>query len=143
MHGDFCFSNMMFDMRCDRILLIDPRGLVREQATLYGDIRYDIAKLGHSILGRYDQIVGGHLRAEHFGFDYRFHVPSDPLRTWLEQQFLASEIQGTAFDSPEIQATIVSLFLAMIPLHGEDPQRQRTLFANALRLYHRFFGLHG
>ena len=27
--------------------------------TIYGDIRYDIAKLGHSIIGRYDEIVGG------------------------------------------------------------------------------------
>ena len=140
MHGDFCFSNMLFDPRSDRILLIDPRGLIGDETTLYGDIRYDIAKLGHSIVGRYDQIVGQHLIAEsHSSVDYTLTIPHDPLRDWLEEQFLAASVEEISFDAAEVRAAIVSLFLAMIPLHSEDPKRQQTLFANALRLFALFF----
>ena len=140
MHGDFCFSNMLFDPRSDRIVLIDPRGLIADQITIYGDIRYDIAKLGHSIIGRYDQIVGGHLVAESPDLGvYSLEVRRDPLRDWLEEQFLSASIDGVSFHDTAIHAAIVSLFLAMIPLHSEDSRRQQTLFANALRLFSAYF----
>jgi hypothetical protein len=140
MHGDFCFSNMLFDPRSDRIVLIDPRGLVADQVTIYGDIRYDIAKLGHSIIGRYDQIVGGHLVAESHGSgEFSLAVPRDPLRDWLEEQFLSASIDSVSFSDAVVHAAIVSLFLAMLPLHSDDSGRQVTLFANGLRLFNAYF----
>ncbi len=139
MHGDFCFSNMLFDLRSDRIQLIDPRGLIGDEATIYGDIRYDIAKLGHSIVGRYDQIVGEGLRDEGDGSDFALTIPEDPLRDWLEGQFLAAQVAGVEFRDRAVMAAMVSLFLSMIPLHADDPLRQRALLANGLRLYGRFF----
>ena len=62
MHGDFCFSNLLYDSRNRRIKAIDPRGAVDGAPSLYGDLRYDLAKLGHSIVGRYDQIIAGRCR---------------------------------------------------------------------------------
>ena len=143
MHGDFCFSNMLFDVRSDRIVLIDPRGTVRGEQTVFGDLRYDIAKLGHSIVGRYDQIVAEHLVAEcdATGRDFTLEVPGgDAPREWLEERFFAASAGGVAFGEPAVRAGIVSLFLSMIPLHADNPKRQRTLFANALRLHARFLG---
>ena len=139
MHGDFCFSNILYDFRNDRIKLIDPRGLIADEMTVYGDIRYDIAKLGHSILGRYDQIIGERFLTGGSVADLILNIPTDPLRDWLEQSFLCSKVAGQTFDTPEIKAAIVSLFLSMVPLHGEDPIRQRALFANGLRVYGKFF----
>lgn len=139
MHGDFCFSNMLYDLRSDRILLIDPRGLIRGEVTIHGDLRYDIAKLGHSILGRYDQILGEGLRADGTEGCFTFEIPPDPLRDWLEEVFLAAQVADQRFDAPEVKAAIVSLFLSMIPLHTENPTRQRALFANGLRVFGRFF----
>jgi hypothetical protein len=143
MHGDFCFSNMLFDLRSDRIQLIDPRGLIGDEATMYGDIRYDIAKLGHSIVGRYDQIVGEGLRDGGTGPDFVLTIPEDPLRDWLERQFLAAQAAGVEFRDRAVMAAMVSLFVSMIPLHADDPRRQRALLANGLRLYDRFFGADG
>lgn len=140
MHGDFCFSNMLYDLRSDRIQLIDPRGLIGGEVTIYGDLRYDIAKLGHSILGRYDQILGEGLRADGTAGSFTFEIPPDPLRDWLEETFLAARVGGQRFDAAEVSAAIVSLFLSMIPLHAEDPTRQRALFANGLRVFGRFLG---
>ena len=37
-------------------------------------------------------------------------------------------------------AGAVLLFLSMLALHDDDPIRQWALFANAYRLYQRYFG---
>lgn len=144
MHGDLCFSNMLFDTRSDRIVLIDPRATVDGRISVYGDVRYDIAKLGHSVIGRYDQIIAGHLAATRDSNDrhaYRLEPHEEGgLREWIEQAFLSRRAAGVAFDDPVVRATIVSLFLSMIPLHADNPDRQLTLFANGLRLFHAFFG---
>ena len=138
MHGDFCFSNMLFDLRTDRIVLIDPRGLIGDEVTIYGDIRYDIAKLGHSVLGRYDQIMTEGLRAGGSGADLTLEIPVDRRRDWLEEMFLAAQVADLSFDAAEVKAALVSLFLSMIPLHAEDPARQTALFANGLRLFRAY-----
>ncbi len=52
-HGDCTFSNLM--VREDRSpVLIDPRGYFGF-SELFGDVRYDWAKLYYSIVGNYDQ----------------------------------------------------------------------------------------
>ena len=51
-HGDFCFSNILFDINNQIIRLIDPRGYFGRKG-IYGDPRYDVAKLRHSISGLY------------------------------------------------------------------------------------------
>lgn len=139
MHGDFCFSNMLFDLRTDRIVLIDPRGLIGDETTIYGDVRYDIAKLGHSVLGRYDQIMAEGLRSSGSRTELILEVPFDPTRENLEEMFLDSGVGRVSFASVEVNAAIVSLFLSMIPLHADDPSKQATIFANGIRLYSKFF----
>lgn len=142
MHGDFCFSNILFDLRADRILLIDPRGLIGDEMTIYGDVRYDIAKLAHSILGRYDQIMAEDLRSVGNGVEFTLEIPFDPRRVRLEEMFLSAQVGGISFAALEIKAAMIALFLSMIPLHKEDAGRQKTLFANGLRLYAENFLSH-
>lgn len=52
-HGDCTFSNMMVRENGEPVL-IDPRGYFG-YCELYGDIRYDWAKLYYSLRGNYDQ----------------------------------------------------------------------------------------
>ena len=52
-HGDCTFSNMMIRDNGDPVL-IDPRGYFGF-TELYGDIRYDWAKIYYSIVGNYDR----------------------------------------------------------------------------------------
>lgn len=52
-HGDCTFSNMMVRENGEPVL-IDPRGYFG-YTELYGDIRYDWAKMYYSIVGNYDQ----------------------------------------------------------------------------------------
>ncbi|WP_157956956.1 hypothetical protein [Salinicola aestuarinus] len=135
-HGDMCFSNMLFDSRADNLKLIDPRGINdRGELTVYGDQCYDLAKLFHSVVGMYDYIIAGRYRLEMldaFNMNIEFDV-SDRLRT-IQKLFLDAEfIPGLS--TRDVQPLVVLLFLSMLPLHSDRPDRQEAMLANALRLY--------
>lgn len=135
LHGDFCFSNILYDSRVRRIKAIDPRGLVGDRPTIYGDLRYDLAKLAHSIVGRYDQIIAGRCAVTVDGSDYAIGFEDIACQPWLQAGLADLRIDGVAGLSASVRAVMVSLFLSMIPLHADRPDRQRAFVANALRLY--------
>ena len=141
MHGDLCFTNVFYDFRTQKVQVIDPRGTVDDIApSIFGDIRYDMAKLGHSIFGGYDFILANRYDCQ--GFDerdlsIRFH--DDGKMKSLGQIAKALNVKSLSMDSLEIQALIIHLFLAMLPLHSDRPDRQKAFLANALRLYSENF----
>ena len=55
-HGDLCFANIMVDENYSFIKVIDPRGKFGN-FDVYGDFRYELAKLFHSVDGKYDFII--------------------------------------------------------------------------------------
>ena len=137
MHGDFCFSNILFSFRTDRICVIDPRGVSETgEFSLYGDLRYDLAKLMHSICGLYDLIIAGQAESSvENGCDYRLSFPHTPARARLETLAGARVMGGVSLHDPVVWATMISLFLSMPPLHADRPDRQTAFLANALRLH--------
>jgi hypothetical protein len=123
-HGDFCFSNILYDARADLIRVIDP----------YGDIRYDLGKLHHSAVGWYDLIIAGYFRLHRQGaLDFDFALPGDPSREAVAELYLGRNFAGRSVAvAPAIS---VLLFLSMLPLHSDDARRQTALLANGLRLF--------
>jgi hypothetical protein len=139
MHGDFCFSNILYDSRVQRIRVIDPRGFIETgRPSIYGDLRYDMAKLAHSVVGRYDQIIAGRTHVPP-GDGLRFAISFEqaPHHAWLEEMLRGITVDGVAMAGRQIHAISISLFLSMLPLHADRPDRQRAFIANALRLYAR------
>jgi hypothetical protein len=136
MHGDFCFSNILFDFRTQRIRVIDPRGaLSEESAGLLGDVRYDAAKLMHSIVGLYDVIIAGRFAASQPGTNaFELRLDQNPDRERLAGAALGMSMGGVPLRSPAVAAVVLSLFLSMLPLHADRPDRQIAFAANALRL---------
>jgi len=138
-HGDFCFSNIIYDHRGDRVRVIDPRGLdAAGLKTVHGDIRYDIGKLHHSAVGRYDHIIAGYYRLDQGGpLDFSLMLPETPVLRGVAEAFLEYDFAGlpTRDTAPAISTL---LFLSMLPLHGDDPKRQTALLANAMRLFLNF-----
>ncbi|ASJ71649.1 phosphotransferase [Granulosicoccus antarcticus] len=136
-HGDFCFSNLLFDSRTAGLKLIDPRGMdSKNQLCIYGDQRYDVAKMYHSVAGRYDFIIAG--RYEINGEDITF--PDETRVADLEKVFESVFFRPDRFDKTEILAINVLLFLSMIPLHADRPDRQVAMLLNAYRLYRKLLG---
>jgi len=132
-HGDFCFSNILYDHRAGAVKLIDPRGGV----DLHGDPRYDVAKLHHSVIGLYDFLLAGRYWLDspdprHFSLAFPVEATHRDVQGLFAERMFSTAIRGS---DPAIQAASVLLFLAMLPLHDEDPARQRAFVANALRLF--------
>ncbi|SFM62248.1 phosphotransferase [Marinobacter zhejiangensis] len=136
MHGDFCFSNILYDFRTNRIKVIDPRGVTLDGAiSSYGDIRYDLAKLSHSILGLYDWIVAGYHTTTLTDHRIDIELPEHKRQRDIQQQFLEMVEDQFSLTPVELYAMQIQLFLSMLPLHADDPHRQDALLANAFRLY--------
>lgn len=139
-HGDFCFSNILYDARADLVRVLDPRGIDSAgQFTPYGDRRYDLAKLHHSVVGRYDHILAGYYRLTRQGpLDVALDLPNSPQLRATEAEFLRRPFADLTAKAAAAPAICVLLFLSMLPLHADDPARQDALLANALRLFHQF-----
>ncbi|HHD6386973.1 TPA: capsular biosynthesis protein [Escherichia coli] len=132
-HGDFCFSNILYDFKKNDIKVIDPRGIDFDDAiNIYGDIRYDLAKILHSAIGKYDYIISD-----------RFFVEDDGVKITLDiavggvdlRKIIKKEFKKSIFDYQEILAITITLFLSMLPLHYDRPDRQTAFIATAINLY--------
>lgn len=134
-HGDFCFNNILFDVASGVIRLIDPRGSFGVGAPgVYGDRRYDLAKLAHSSVGHYDYIVNGLFEVEAASSgNFRLEIGLRPEAQWLDEmtRWLVAE-QGA--DPREIAVMTALLFLSMCPLHTDDSDRQLAFFLRGLEL---------
>jgi hypothetical protein len=134
-HGDFCFSNILYDFRAQRIKVVDPRGLDGTgKPSAFCDARYDIAKLAHSALGLYDVLIAGQFDVRGSGHSLELEFSprkAPPLETLLERL----PLRGRPMRDWDVHPIMVLLFLSMLPLHGDVPRRQQGLLANALRLF--------
>lgn len=136
-HGDFCFSNILYDSRTQSLKLIDPRGIdANQNLTIYGDQRYDVAKFFHSLIAGYDYIIAGRYIIE--DDELVFYEESDV--SLLCEEFKSVFGDSLGFNVKEIIAINVHLFLSMLPLHADRPDRQKAMLLNAHQLFNRLIG---
>lgn len=135
-HGDLCFSNLLYDFRSQTIKVIDPRGCLPDGTqSIFGDQRYDIAKLAHSVCGLYDFIVAGDYQVEIANQAATLELPDSKAISDVQSVFLQLIEDEFGLGRELLYAMQVQLFLSMIPLHADDPNRQQAFLANALRLF--------
>lgn len=137
-HGDLCFSNIMVDGNFSFIKVIDPRGKFGTY-DIYGDGRYELAKLFHSIDGKYDFII-----KDLFSIDYdlknaviNFQI-SDCKRDFdLCKLFMDIFEPEIGDDLKKIELIESLLFLSMIPLHGENLGHQMAMLGTGIEILSR------
>ena len=135
-HGDLCFSNILVDSNLSFVKLIDPRGKFGE-FDIYGDQRYEIAKLFHSIDGKYDYIIEElfDLNVEGNKINYAITEP--------KRDFNICNIFENVFNDyiinhkDEIYLIEALLFLSMISLHNESLRQQYVMFATGIEILSR------
>ncbi len=138
MHGDFCFSNILYDFRKNRIKVIDPRGMTSDnKQTIYGHVQYDIAKICHSVVGLYDWIIAGYYQVEVCDYNISFTLADTKHLLGIQKMFVESLSRTYQLSEASLYAMQIQLFLSMLPLHNDDPGRQNALMANAFRLYNQ------
>lgn len=137
-HGDFCFSNILYDQRSQLIRVIDPRGIDFEGSLdCTGSVLYDISKLAHSVIGLYDMIIADRYKLNYTnnGTKFQFEIFRTSKQKQVQDLFLEMEFNGFRVNNAVVIKIVIHLFLSMLPLHKDSPKRQLAFVANALRLY--------
>ncbi len=129
-HGDYCLSNILYDVKNQIVKLIDPRGSFGQKG-IYGDSRYDIAKMRHSISGSYDYIVGDLFYVESVENKFEFSIFNNPNTTELRKH-LDRLIQDSNYNLEEIKLIEGLLFLSMLPYHADYFERQKMMYLQGL-----------
>ncbi len=130
-HGDLNFSNILHAPAMGIYRLLDPRGAFGGPGPS-GDARYDAAKLRHSYNGMYDALIHGLFSLDAEGPD-AFHLRIGPNRD-VAKHSIDSSLRRSGFELLEVRTIEASLFLSMLPLHDDDPDRQWALYAYGLQL---------
>lgn len=133
-HGDYCFSNLLYDINSGVLRLIDPRGIWGSSSA--GDIKYDIAKLRHSIVGDYDFIVNDLfvVTIEENKIEYTIENNESQLKV---KKYFDNKI-AKKFNLQDIKLIEGLLFLSMIPLHANSVDRQIVLLSKAIEKLNDF-----
>lgn len=128
-HGDLCLSNIL--RTGDGVTLIDPRGRFGEVG-IHGDLRYDIAKLHHSVVGGYDHLVAGRfsfdLGADDIAFDLQFSPRQREIAALSRTRILSR------WSADEIELISGLILAGLAPLHSEAPTRQIAFLLRATEL---------
>ncbi|MFN8436853.1 MAG: hypothetical protein U0V72_04355 [Cytophagales bacterium] len=129
-HGDLCFSNMLYDKRIDLLKLIDPKGGTKVDDIFLPSL-YDVAKLSHSVMGKYDFINNA---LYDFSFDENLkatlHTHKSRELTSKEDIFI-KKLNEHNLDLDTVRLLECSLFLSMLPLHLDNPKKVTAFILNA------------
>lgn len=135
MHGDLFPGNLFFDPRADRVVAIDPRGSFGT-AGIDGDPLYDLAKLSHSFLGRYDFLIARLFDVELTPSSSTVAIAQPDALPSIESLFaahLAVWAESLGVEVKAVRAAEALLFFSALPLHEEDPMRQHAFIAQGLK----------
>jgi dTDP-glucose pyrophosphorylase len=129
-HGDYCLSNILYDLNNQIVRLIDPRGSFGEKG-IYGDPRYDVAKLRHSFVGLYDMIVADMFLIERDGANFTYTLSTPQFLERIAEIF-DQEAELNSYVLREIRLIEGLLFLSMIPYHRDFPDRQLMMYIRSI-----------
>lgn len=119
-HGDLHFANMFYDFNTKQLKLIDPRG------EFSGHWFYDMAKLMHSVVGKYDYIDS-----------QLYSITSEGDAVYYDkghEQILKAFEDVFGGQCELLRRLTASLFLSMIPLHRHNPTNMRLFYKEYERL---------
>lgn len=137
-HGDLCFSNIMIDSNFSFIKIVDPRGKFGA-FDIYGDFRYELAKLLHSVDAKYDFIITDQFDASYDLVSARINYTIQDRRREFDlyRIFLESFSYEIGNDLKKIELIESLLFFSMIPLHNENFNHQLVMLGRGLEILNR------
>lgn len=127
-HGDLCFSNILCNMDDGFMIFIDPKGFETKNE-MWINPYYDIAKLSHSICGKYDFInykkYSIRSDREKVGINIKTDI-SQPIELFKKYLF------NNGYDYKLTRIFEISLFLSMLPMHVDDEDKIFGFILNAI-----------
>ncbi len=132
MHGDLCFNNILYDLYSNIIRMIDTRGSFGKCKGIYGDRKYDIAKLTHSVIGQYDYIVNNIFKIQISNGQIFYEIPKRENYEYLKT-LNVKLIEKNNYSYEDIIFLVGLLFVSMTPLHNDNIDRQITMYAHGIK----------
>lgn len=132
-HGDFGLCNILYGNR-GSLRFIDPRGSFGTKGC-FGDIRYDVAKLYHSVDGLYDFLNSNKFMVIRLGeaswyYGYRSYGMQP---TYALEAFKTHFLSGSnPYSEKMITALEGLIFVGACARHYENPQRQLALYLTGI-----------
>lgn len=119
-HGDLCFANALYNKSTKTLKFIDPKGAITEEQ-LWTNPYYDIAKLSHSICGRYDFFNNALFEIKiDSSFSFSLEIDFDNKKY---MEIFRRKVEENGFDYLSVRIYEASLFLSMLPLHIDNPHK--------------------
>lgn len=130
-HGDPCFANALYNKSTKTLKFIDPKGAITEDE-LWTNPYYDIAKLSHSVCGKYDFFNNAlfDIKIDNT-FSYDLEIPFDNSR-YIE--IFKKKVEENGFDYLSVRIYEASLFLSMLPLHIDNPHKVFGFILNVKKI---------
>jgi hypothetical protein len=113
--------------------MIDPRWYFWE-LWVYWDIKYDIAKLRHSLVWNYDFIVSDLFKIEEKNNEFIFNIYNEEWHQNISKYF-DIKLQEKLWNIENIKFIEALLFLTMIPLHSDNFERQKAMYLIAVQKF--------
>lgn len=110
----------MYNKSTKTLKFIDPRGALTEEQ-LWTEPYYDVAKLSHSVCGRYDFFNNALFDIKiDMSFSYNLQIPFDNSEYI---RIFRRKLEENGFNYLAVRIYEASLFLSMLPLHIDNPHK--------------------
>jgi hypothetical protein len=129
-HGDMCFSNILYDPDLCTLRLLDPRGSFGEKG-FHGDPRYDVAKLRHSYHGGYEFIIQDKFTVNYQDNSINFELDyPESLKNTITNSFERHD----RFSNEDCKLIEGLIFIGMCSRHYDSLDRQVIMYATGLEI---------
>jgi len=136
-HGDFCFGNILTSVNLNKditsLRLIDPRGSWGNFG-IFGDPRYDIAKLYHSFDGCYEYITNDKFTLEQVNENsYNFSFLNNNMIS-ITKILKDNCIDKFPNDPIEYELIQGLIFIGMCARHYDSKERQIIMYLTGVKI---------
>lgn len=133
-HGDCCFSNILYGYDKGVIRFIDPRGSFGTVG-IWGDNRYDIAKLYHSAYGAYETIINDRFDISSTTDAFKLLDECSEIKSAFEQEFFGQ------YNKKEILILTGTIFIGMCARHFDSESRQKIMYLTGVKMLNEAMAL--
>ena len=140
-HGDLCFSNILYGINPiteDLILkMIDPRG-VYGKTKFFGDPYYDLAKISHSCNTGYEHFIYDRFKVNVVRNKFDLKLEGSTKKESINNIFM-DVVDEHNFDHQKIKLIEGCIFVGMCARHYDSLERQKAMFISGLKLLNEIY----
>lgn len=140
-HGDLCFSNILYGINPitkDLILkMIDPRG-VFGKTQFFGDPYYDLAKISHSCSGGYEYFIYDQFQVDVESNKFFLDFKNESNKNKINSKFV-DLVEEYKFDYQKIKLIEGCIFVGMCARHYDSLERQKAMFITGLKILNEIY----